>query len=362
MADDNRASEGNTNEENQNPNGNSGQQGNQKKRTLLGFSYKSVGLVILAIAIIIGGYYGITEYEYYQNHVNTNDAKTDGHINPVLSRVSGYVDSVYVQDNEPVKKGQMLVQIDTTEYKLKVRMARAALQDTRASLEVAKADVQAARVNLNQAQTDYHRVKNLYQGGAATKSKYQNVKTELASAKTKLTKAKRHVAVLQNQIKSKKDNLENAKLQLSYTSIRAGSKGVISKKDIKAGQYITPGEPLMSLTDVQDVWVTANFKETGLHDIRVGQKAKISIDAYPHKKFIGRVQSIAGATAAKFSLLPPNNATGNYVKVVQRVPVKIVFTQKPNPNYPIRLGLNVEVSININQHVKNKHSRATLNQ
>src|SRR5699024_5769154 len=115
--------------------------------------------------------------------------------------------------------------------------------------------------------------------------------------------------------------------------IRAGSSGLISQKNIKTGQYITANQPLMSLTDLQNVWVTANFKETGLFDIHVGQKAKITIDAYPHKKFVGRVQSIAGATGAKFSLLPSSNATGNYVKVVQRVPVKIVFIQKPSPDF-----------------------------
>jgi membrane fusion protein (multidrug efflux system) len=107
----------------------------------------------------------------------------------------------------------------------------------------------------------------------------------------------------------------------------------------------------MSLAEVKDVWVTANFKETGLYDVKVGQKAKISIDAYPNKKFGGRVQSIAGAAAAKFSLLPSENATGNYVKVVQRVPVKIVFTKKPSPDFRIRQGLNVEASIDIHQKV-----------
>jgi membrane fusion protein (multidrug efflux system) len=347
-----------TNNEDQDFSENSQQSGGKKKGTLWGISYKAIGLVALAIVIIVGGYFGVKEYLYYQNHVSTNDATTNGHINPVLSRVSGYVDKVYVDDNEHVKKGQMLVQIDTTEYALKVQMARAALENTRASLGVAKADIQSAKVTLNKAQTDYNRIKNLYQGGATTKSKYQDAQSKLASAKAGATKAKRHVTVLQSQIQSKKEQLKEAKLNLSYTSIEARSDGVISKKDIREGQYITAGQPTMALADIHNVWVTANFKETGLHNIHVGQIAHVHVDAYPNKDFKGQVQSIAGATGAKFSLLPPNNATGNYVKVVQRVPVKIVFTQEPDPEHPIRIGLNVEVSININQKVQSTKSRA----
>jgi len=355
----NEESSENTSQKNANDSTNTSRKKSKpSKGKILGLSYKSVGLVCLAIVLIIGGYYGIKEYEYYQNHVTTNDAKTDGHINPVLSRVAGYVDSVYVDDNERVHKGQMLVQIDTTDIGLQVQMARSALQDAKASLGVSKANVESAKVQLNKAQTDYHRVHNLYEGGATTQAKYDDVQTELASAKASLNQVKSHVKVLKKKIKQKKEALENEKLKLSYTHIRARSGGIISKKDIREGQYITPGQPLMSLTDDQDVWVTANFKETGLYDIRVGQKAKISIDAYPHKKFKGRVASIAGATGAKFSLLPSDNATGNYVKVVQRVPVKIIFTQKPNPKYPIRQGLNVEISININQKDTTKKARA----
>src|SRR5699024_4790449 len=134
------------------------------------------------------------------------------------------------------------------------------------------------------------------------KSKFQHAQSKFKAENAQLAKAKQSVNVAEQRIKSRKDDLKNAKLQLSYTTIRAGSSGLISQKNIKTGQYITANQPLMSLTDLQNVWVTANFKETGLFDIHVGQKAKITIDAYPHKKFVGRVQSIAGATGAKFSL------------------------------------------------------------
>jgi membrane fusion protein (multidrug efflux system) len=349
-----------SNNENPQPGENSERKPKKKKGAIWGVRYKTIGIVVLAIIIIVGAYFGVTEFLYYQNHVTTNDAMTNGHINPVLSRVSGYVERVYVDDNEHVKKGQLLVQIDTTDFALKVAMAKAALLNARASLGVAQAGIQSAQVNLNKAQTDYHRIKTLYKGGATTKSKYQDIQAELASAKAKVKTAKKHAAVDKSQIQSRKDNLKNARLQLSYTTIRARSDGVISKKNIREGQYITAGQPVMALTDVQNVWVTANFKETGLHDIRVGQNVKIHIDAYPDKSFKGRVQSIAGATGASFSLLPPENATGNYVKVVQRVPVKIVFTQEPDPRYPLRIGLNVEASIDLNQKIdsSNNNSRA----
>lgn len=332
------------------------------KRTIFGLPRKAVTIAVIAIIIIVGGYYGVTEVLYYQNHIGTEDAQTNGHITPVLSRVSGYVVNVYVDDNEHVKQGQLLVQIDTTEFVLNVARAKTALQNARAMLGVAKANVQAAQVNLHKAQTDYHRIKNLYEGGAATKSKYQNVKTRLASAKVKVTKAKRHVSVVRNHIQAKKNNLKDAKLQLSYTTIRARSSGIVSKKNIREGQYITAGQPLMALADMDHVWVTANFKETSLHNIHVGQIVDITVDAYPEQDFKGRVQSISAATGASFSLLPESNATGNFVKVVQRVPVKIVFTKTAGPQYPLRLGLNVEVAINLNQELDSSshHSQAGI--
>ncbi len=294
---------------NQNPNENYAKSSKKSKGAIFGVRYKTIGMVVLALIIIVGGYFGVKEYLYYHSHVTTNDAKTNGHINPVISRVSGFVDSVYVKNNEQVHKGEILVQIDTTDYALKVQMAKSALQNARASLGVAKANVQAAQVAFENAQTDYNRVKNLFKGGATTKSKFQHEQSKYKSAKAQLVKAKRSVKVSVNQIQSKKDQLENAKLHLSYTIIRAGSAGLISQKNIKTGQYITANQPMMSLTDIQNVWVTANFKETGLYDIHVGQKVNISIDAYPHKNFEGRVQSIAGATGSKFSLLPSSNAT-----------------------------------------------------
>lgn len=310
---------------------------------------KVIGFTVLLLILIVGGYYGYTEIMFYQTHVETEDAQTDGNISPVLPRVSGYVDKVLVDDNEQVEKGQLLVKIDTTEYALKVNMAKAALQNAKASLNVAQANLESANVALHKANIDYKRVHDLYEGGAATKSKFDDVESARESARAQVAVAKRRLNEVQSQIESKRDDLKYAKLQLSYTKIKAPSSGLISKKDVEVGQLIQPGQPLMAVTDVNQVWVVANYKETELNDIRIGQKVDVNIDAYPDKTFRGKVESIAGATGAKYALLPPENATGNFVKVVQRVPVKIVFTEAPNPKYPIRLGLNVTATINTTQ-------------
>lgn len=322
---------------------------NNQRKTKQRSKRKIIGFGILLLILIVGGYYGYTEIMFYQTHVETEDAQTDGNISPVLSRVSGYVDHVYVDDNEHVEKGQLLVEIDSTEYALKVNMAKAALQNAKASLNVAQANLESANVALHKANIDYKRVHDLYTGGAATKSKLDDVEAERESARAKVSVAKRRLSEAQSQIKAKKDDLRYAKLQLSYTKITAPAAGLVSKKDVEVGQLIQPGQPLMAVTDVNQVWVVANYKETELNNIRIGQKVNISIDAYPDKTFRGKVESIAGATGAKYALLPPENATGNFVKVVQRVPVKIVFTEAPNPKYPIRLGLNVTASIDITQ-------------
>ncbi|MGD8426387.1 MAG: HlyD family secretion protein [Balneolaceae bacterium] len=321
---------------------------------------KMVGFGILLLVLIVGGYYGYTEIMFYRTHVETEDAQTDGNISPVLPRVSGYVSKVLVDDNDHVEKGQLLVEIDSTEYALKVNMAKAALENAKATLNVARANLESANVSLHKANVDYKRVHDLYKGGAATKSNLDDVEAEREAAKATVAVAERRLSEVQSQIKAKKDDLQYAQLQLSYTRIKAPSAGLISKKDVEVGQLIQPGQPLMAVTDVNDVWVVANYKETELSDIRIGQKVNIAIDAYPEKAFEGRVQSIAGATGAKYALLPPENATGNFVKVVQRVPVKIEFTRAPDPEYPIRLGLNVTATIDITQKPANT-SQTALN-
>jgi membrane fusion protein (multidrug efflux system) len=304
---------------------------------------------VLTIILVVGGYFGYTEFHFYTTHVETEDAQTDGFITPVTARVSGYITEVTVNDNQKVKKGQLLAQIDTTDYALKVRMAQSALESAKASLNVAKAAKEQASVSLDKAKLDFKRAEHLYKGGATTRQHYDDAKAALKAARATYNEAVQKVNQVRTNIKSQRDQLDYAKQELSYTHITAPGNGVVSKKNVEVGQLIQTGQPLMAVTDTRNVWVTANFKETELQHIKVGQLVKIDIDAYPDHDFIGRVQSLAGATGAKYALLPPENATGNFVKVVQRVPVKIVFTHNNKFDEPLQLGLNVTASIDYTQ-------------
>ncbi|HKJ30760.1 MAG TPA: HlyD family secretion protein [Balneolales bacterium] len=338
-----------------NSQGNESQNGGKKKLS----TGKIILYSVLAIILIVGGLFGYKEFRYYTTHVETEDAQTDGYITPVTARVSGYITEIKVNDNEHVKKGQLLAQIDTTDYALKVRMAKSALSSAKASLDVAKAAQEQAKVALDKAKLDFKRAAHLYKGGATTRKNYDDAQAALNAAKAKYNQTVQKVEQVKTNIKSQQDNLSFAKLQLSYTHITAPDNGVISKKKIQVGQLIQTGQPLMAVTNTHDVWVTANFKETELQHIKVGQLVKIHIDAYPGHDFTGRVQSFAGATGAKYALLPPENATGNFVKVVQRVPVKIVFNKNNHFSKPLQLGLNVTASIDYDQPSPSSNSTAT---
>lgn len=316
-----------------------------------------IGWIVLALILIVGGYYGYQELHYIQTHVDTEDAQTTGYISPVLPRVSGYVRAVHVSDNEHVRKGQPLVQIDTTEYALKVEKARLALQNARANLDVRQSDLEAAKISLQKARHDYKRSKDLYQGGATTKQHFDDAEAAFEKAQADYKTAKQKVEEMRTRIAERKNDLQTAKLHLSYTTIKAPSSGIISKKDVEVGQLIQPGQPLMSITDMKHVWVVANFKETQIQYIEPGQQVDITVDAYPDAKFRGTVESLAGGTGAEYALLPPNNATGNFVKVVQRVPVKIMLNDQKSARQKLRLGLNVTTTIDITQQVD---STATL--
>lgn len=320
---------------------------------------KSILYTVLVIIALIAGYFGYKELHFYTTHVETEDAQTDGYITPVLARVSGYITDVYVNDNENVKKGQLLAQIDTTDYALKVQMAESALSSAKAALEVAKASQGQAKVSLDKAKLDYKRISHLYKGGAATRQRYDDLKAALDAAQATYNEVVRKVSQAKVNIKRQKDQLDYAELQLSYTHITAPGNGVVSKKNVQVGQLIQSGQPLMAVTDMKNVWVTANFKETELDHIKPGQIVNLYLDSYPGHVFKGRVQSLAGATGAKYALLPPENATGNFVKVVQRVPVKIVFMKDDKFAAPLQLGLNVTASIDYTQKVASSETTAT---
>lgn len=295
---------------------------------------------IIAIVVCLLGWL------YFSSFETTDDAFVEGHIIRVSPKVTGIIEKLYVDDNDHVKKGKLLLTIDDRDYKVRYEQAKAAYEMALYKQKSAIVDKNAAETDLAVAEQDYERYKGLYAKGAVSQQEYDR-------AKSKYDLAKANYATAQQQVFSKEKNkvadaelkrlealMNQAKLELSYTKIFASEDGKITNRSAEEGAYINAGAPLFSIVPDKR-WVVANFKETQLNKIRVGQKVKIKIDAYPHLKLYGVVDSIQSSTGAKSSMFPPENAVGSYVKVVQRVPVKIVFKSKIDSQYSIEPGMSV---------------------
>ena len=327
-------------------------------------------LVLVIVAIAASILPGLRFYRTFVTHVSTDDAYVDGTVALVSSRVSGTVVDLYVQDNWTVKEGQLLLKLDPRDFEVRVAQAEAQLERARQSVDemysgvdAATAGVRLADSQLTMAQTDFNRARTLKDQGGASLESYDQAETALKVAVANKALATHQLAQAQAALGHEvgKDHsrynrpiveqaeaaLEAAKLDLTYTRIVAPFDGIVTHKTVHVGHRVQVGEPLMAIVPVKRLYVTANFKETQLTNVRVGQKAEIEADIYPGYIYEGHVDSISMGTGAAFSLLPPENATGNWVKVVQRVPVKIVFDQPIPEDKPLRLGLSVEVSINI---------------
>lgn len=323
---------------------------------------KIIRFSVLALLILAGAIYGWNWYTFAQNHESTENAQVDGNISPVIPRVDGYVQKIYVDDNQHVQKGDLLVKLDKKNFKLGVKQAKASLEaakaayaDAKARLSSAKAQVSKAKVALRQSRSDMQRQKRLLADSSTTQQRYDNAQFALEGAQAQYTVAQRQVNVAKVKVQQANANidkaqsaLENAKLNLSYTELRAPISGVVSQKDIESGQYVRPGQPVMAIANDEHVWVKANFKEGQISQIEVGESVDIEVDAYPDRTFKGKVQSIAGATGSKFELLPPDNASGNFVKVEQRIPVKIVFTEPEDPDAQLKPGMNAVPTVQVN--------------
>jgi membrane fusion protein, multidrug efflux system len=386
------------------------------------------GVVVLAALVAL--------LAYYHNRETTDDAQVDGHITPMASKVYGRVAQVLVDDNQPVKAGQVLVKIDPRDYQAALDQAKAQLalaesearsagvdvprtrenvasgnsnadaqlqgavadlaraqatyeQAQTADLAWAQANVEKSRANAELAQADLARYTPLMQKGEISKQQYDAAKANadasasaLKADQEKLEQARRNVEVAKAQrdsamakvgqaqagvavaladvkqvgmktadaqaklakVEQARAALDAAQLNLSYTEIVAPVDGVATHKQVETGQIVQAGQGLLVVVPLQDVWVTANFKETQLKKMRAGQKAEVKVDTYG-KTFSGHVDSIAGATGSVLSLLPPENATGNYVKVVQRIPVKIVLDTIPSEKTVLRPGMNVDATV-----------------
>jgi membrane fusion protein (multidrug efflux system) len=356
--------------------------------------------LIVLIVIVVGG---IFVWRYYSVRESTDDASIDGHLTPLSARVSGTVVQVNVDDNQQVKAGDILVQLDPKDYQIALERAKGDLEDAvataqgaktsvpittistsgsldtaRANVAAAQKDVDAANARVNEAKANYDKIakdldraKMLVQkdeisrqqydsavaGEQAAKATVEAAEAQLAASHSRVSQAQAQVQTAQTApqqvqvsrtrlgsaealVQVKQSAVNQAELNLGYASVRAPANGVVSNKTVEVGQVVQPGQPMASLVNLDDVWVTANFIEDQLRKMKIGQHVKIHVDAFD-KDYDGCVDSFAGASGARFSLLPPENATGNYVKVVQRLPVKIVFVKGQDPEHMLRPGLSV---------------------
>lgn len=329
--------------------------------------------IILGLLLVAGIIFGVKEYIYYSKHEDTDDAQIDGNISPVVARVGGYVDSLFFEENQHVTAGQLLVKLDDRDYKVKLEQAyasqkvasagigvsQAQIYSTAASSASAKANVENAEVKLAQAQRDYDRYANLVKDGSVTQQQFEQAQVTRDAARVAVQAAKdqykaaleqvngtrNQLTVTNTGVNQRQADIDFAKLQLSYTNITAPATGTVSKKNVQKGQLVQPGQTLFSVVEDGSLFITANFKETQMANLRPGEKVDVEVDALPDQKIEGTVYNFSPATGAKFSLLPPDNATGNYVKVVQRIPVKIKINASPEVMSKLRPGMSVKVSV-----------------
>jgi len=298
---------------------------------------------LLAVALIWGGSSLYHSFIY----VETDNAQIEGDIYPVISRIPGKVLEVTATDNLLVRKGDTLITLETPDYRIKRDMAEAALQNARASVLAAAANSAAASATERKLGADLRRSSSLRLQDVISQAEFDAVRAGAEASAAQHSAAAGQQSAAASQVRLKEAELRNAELQLSYTIITAPASGHISKKNVQPGQYVSSGQQLIALVGSSELWVTANFKETQLEKIRAGLPVIIKVDAYPDKEFKGRVESISSGTGAKFSLLPPDNASGNFIKVAQRVPVKIVFTENPDRDHKLAAGMNVVVEVKV---------------
>jgi membrane fusion protein (multidrug efflux system) len=332
-----------------------------------------VRFIVLAVVLIVAAIYGYKKISFAMAHETTDNAQVEAQISPVLPRVSGYVKSIAVNDYDSVKKGQLLVELDDEElqtqlaqmeadYKVAeadIANARAALNNSVVSIRSNKGNISLSDVKVQQAQDDYNRNKNLFADQAITKkqlddSRYaleqakqqsSNSESELSTAQSRISISQSAIQRAEAQLGVKKAVIEQQKLKLSYSKIYAPQDGKIGKRNIATGQYVQAGSPLFSIVSDSTYWIVGNFKETQVRKFHPGQEAEIELDAYPGKKIKGTIESVSDATGAKFSLLPPDNASGNFVKVTQRVPVKININNVSEFKDILRAGLSAYVVV-----------------
>jgi len=300
-------------------------------------------VVLLAAGVIWGGARLYHSFLY----VETDNAQIEGDLYPVISRIPGKVQDVLVDDNRIVKQGETVIRLEAADYEVRRDIASAALQSARASVLAAEANANAAAATERKLNADLGRNNNLRRQDVVSQAEFDAVRAGADAAKAQYASATSQRGAAAAQVKMREAELRNAELQLSYTTITAPASGHISRKSVQPGQYLAPGQQLIAIVGSNKLWVVANFKETQLQKITPGLPVIIHVDAYPDSKFKGKIESISSGTGAKFSLLPPDNASGNFIKVAQRVPVKIVFTETPDKAQKLAAGMNVVVEVKV---------------
>jgi len=349
-----------------------------------------VFLIILIVMVLLGGWFGISKYTYAQHHEDTDDAQVQADISPVIPRVSGYVKEVRVKDNQLVKKGDTLLVLDDRDLKLKVDQAEASLGTAKSNVQAAQANtnaarsgiassragvstvdaqIEAAKINVWRATQDYDRYANLIKDHSITQQQYEQAQAAKETAEKQLlilqqqknqastqtgvvssqsNASARQIGVAESMVKQREVDVEDAKLNLSYAVITAHGDGKVSKVNVQEGQYLQAGQSIFSIVHNSNMWVVANFKETQYRKMKIGQKVIVHADAFPNHDFEATLSSFSPATGAEFALLPPDNASGNFVKVVQRLPVKIEFVNNNDSLLSrLRPGMNVDVDVHL---------------
>lgn len=320
---------------------------------------KKIAIFIFLFVAIVGIIIGYFYVQYKKTHITTEDAFITGRIHMVSSKVRGTIKNIHAADNQLVKKDDVLAEIDTEDFDVKVKEEFSALdaskkqyEEFRSAIGAAKADLELQKANLKQAETDMKRAEDLFKENIIPKERVEKTATgydiavaQVVSAKEEFKKAEARLKTQEAFIKQKEASLSGAELNLRYTKIPAPSDGYVTRKSVETGNQVQPGQPLMAVVPLDDIWVIANYKETQLERVKIGQKVKIKVDTYPEKTFNGKVDSIMAGTGAVFSLFPSENATGNYVKVVQRIPVKILIDKNSDPEHVLRVGMSVVPTI-----------------
>lgn len=348
--------------------------------------------ILLGILIIVGAFFGYRIYKHAISHESTDDAQIASNVSPIVSKISGYIKEVKVKDNQFVHKGDTLIILDNRDQKVLLDQASAALATAKsnvagavastnaasknintstAAVSTANAQIEAAKVNVWKTSQDLKRYTDLVQDHSITQQQYEAAlaaketadkqlqvlieqkkqlaqQTGVASSQTEATSEQ--IGVAGSIVKQREVDVENARLNLSYTVITASEDGNVSKVPVQNGQFIQAGSQIFSLVRDNEKWVIANFKETQLSKMIEGQEVEIKIDAFPKQTFNGVVTSFSPATGSSFAILPPDNASGNFVKVVQRLPVRIDFTDlDKNLAKKLRAGMNAKVEVTLQQ-------------